>query len=700
MTKILKILGYLLLFIALMAIYVVISSSGLVGKLPEDSEIISSPRPSAKETLDTKQIFFGDLHVHTTFSQDAFLFSLPMLQGEGVHPPADACNFARFCSSLDFFSITDHAEGMTQKMWEDSIKSIKNCDAVSNDEQKDLIAFVGWEWTQMGATSDSHYGHKNVILRDLDNLPTKPIGAGITGLDLLIKNNATPLLPLIADFPPEQIDFDFLKYRNTTYSEPFCNDLENKEEIQCKEKAETPKDLFERIDELKLEALVIPHGTTWGIHAPANSNLSSQLLNGQHDPEKQRLIEVYSGHGNSEIYKDFKHAKKQEDGSYSCPDPSRDFEPCCWRAGEIVRQRCKNKDGEECLSKVEQVKKEFSNDVSGLLRFGLVENTSPEDWMQCGQLKNEFLPAYTYRPGMSAQAALASAVQEKGIINSFKIGLIGSTDNHKARAGSGYKEFARKSMGDSWGAKDNLTWILPPERGASFYSTGGLVAVHAPKLDRSEIYTSLYEREVYATSGERILLWFNLLDKTEGIIPMGKELIKTDKPLFEVKAIGSFKQKPGCPNYVHTAMSADSISRLCLNECYNPINERNKIERIEIVKITPTTVLDSISSNIQDPWKVYICDDKGEGCEIEFSDEEYITSNQSSLYYARAIQEESNAVGGDPLRCELNEAGECVKIRPCYASGPDFDPNDDCLAPVKERAWSSPIFLTHPMSMY
>jgi len=112
MTKILKILGYLLLFIALMAIYVVISSSGLVGKLPEDSEIISSPRPSAKETLDTKQIFFGDLHVHTTFSQDAFLFSLPMLQGEGVHPPADACNFARFCSSLDFFSITDHAEGI------------------------------------------------------------------------------------------------------------------------------------------------------------------------------------------------------------------------------------------------------------------------------------------------------------------------------------------------------------------------------------------------------------------------------------------------------------------------------------------------------------------------------------------------------------------------------------------------------------
>ena len=700
MNKILKLFGYLLLFIFFIFAYVLIFSSGLIGKLPQDYEVIESPRPQIDDSASTNQIFFGDLHVHTTFSQDAFLFSLPVIQGEGAHPPADACNFARFCSSLDFFSITDHAEGLTKEMWEDTIKSIKNCDAVSNDDQKDLIAFAGWEWTQMASTPETHYGHKNVILRDLDNLPEKPIGAGLTGLDLMIKHYAAPLLPLIVDFPPEQIDFDFLKYRSTTYSEPFCADLENEENVKCKEKAENPKQLFEQLDKLNLEALVIPHGTAWGIHAPAGSNLSYQLLEGQHDPEKQRLIEVYSGHGNSEIFKDFKHAEQIDDGSYICPDPTDDFEPCCWRAGEIIKQRCENESEESCIVKAEKVKKDFANDVSGILRFGLVENTTPEDWMQCGQLKNEFLPAYTYRPGMSAQAALASKIEEKDVFNSFKLGLIGSTDNHKARAGSGYKEFARKSMGDSWGAKDNLTWLLPPERGASFYSTGGLVAVHAPKLERNAIYNSLYQREVYATSGERILLWFNLLDSENGITPMGRERNISQRPQFEVTAIGSFKQKPGCPEYVHTAMSAEEISRLCLNECYNPSNERNKIDRIEIVKITPTTELDSISNNIQDPWKVFTCNDKGEGCSANFFDDEYVLNNKSSLYYARAIQEPTNIVGGDPLRCELNEAGECIKIRPCYSSGPDFDPNDDCLAPVGERAWSSPIFLTHPMSIY
>ncbi len=694
-----RILKYALIFISLFSLFYFFSVKGLFGELPSDGEIILEPRPvQSKSTID-KQIFFGDLHVHTTFSQDAFFFSLPMLQGEGVHPPADACNFARYCSALDFFSITDHAEGITKTMWDKTVKATKSCNAVSTDSQTDLIAFAGWEWTQMvgeAGNPNNHYGHKNIILRNLENLPKAPIGAGLGGMDMILKSAVTPTLMLIADFPPEKIDFDFLAYRNETYSIPFCSELTNEEEMgtECKEEASTPRELFERLDQLQLDALVIPHGTAWGIHAPEGSSMKSQLDSGQHDPEKQRLFEVYSGHGNSEVYKNIQHVIKARDGTNLCPEPTDDFEPCCWRAGEITRNQCVKEGGESCNETGKLIEKEFANRITDTDRFGIIKNTKPEDWMQCGQLQNEFLPAYTYRPKMSAQAALASMKTQDSSINRFKFGLIGSTDNHKARAGSGYKEFARKAMGDSWGAKDNLTWLLPPERGASFYSTGGLVAVHASSLERNNIFDSLYEREVYATSGERILLWFNLKHPDEGNIPMGREVKLLTNPLFEVKAVGSFKQKAGCPDYVHTSLDQKEISRLCLNECYNPTSERKKIDRIEVIKITPSEDPDNLSDDIQDPWKVFQCKDTGQGCEIQFKDDRFLENQSDSVYYVRAIQEPSLAVGGDPLRCTLDDGGNCIKIKPCYSSGENFDPRDDCLAPIQERAWSSPIFLS------
>ena len=111
-----------------------------------------------------KQILFGDLHVHTTFSLDAFLWSLPIFQGEGAHPVGDACDYARFCSGLDFWSINDHAESSTPEHWQETKEMIRQCNAVTGDvENPDVVAFLGWEWSQVGRTPENHFGHKNVI---------------------------------------------------------------------------------------------------------------------------------------------------------------------------------------------------------------------------------------------------------------------------------------------------------------------------------------------------------------------------------------------------------------------------------------------------------------------------------------------------------------------------------------------------------
>ncbi|HPG25839.1 MAG TPA: DUF3604 domain-containing protein, partial [Myxococcota bacterium] len=144
-----------------------------------------------------KQILFGDLHVHSTFSFDAFTLSLPMSGGDGAHPVSDACDYARHCSSLDFWSINDHAITLTPRRWSETIDAIRQCNDVAGaGANPDLVTYLGWEWTQVGATPETHYGHKNVVLRGLDDveIPKRPIAAGAPlGIDDIEDQLPSPL---------------------------------------------------------------------------------------------------------------------------------------------------------------------------------------------------------------------------------------------------------------------------------------------------------------------------------------------------------------------------------------------------------------------------------------------------------------------------------------------------------------------------
>jgi len=667
-----------------------------------------------------KQVLFGDLHVHTTFSIDGLIFQTALFGGEGVHPPADACDFARYCSAVDFFSINDHAEGLTPARWNETIESIRQCNARAGDPATpDLVAFVGYEWTQVGETPETHYGHRNVIFPGLaeGELPDRPISALAPGT----MDPARGPAMLAARAAGALIDGvlggvgQFLWLAAEMGEVPECKAGVPSPELPpgCHESAQTPGELQEKLAQWDLETLVIPHGLAWGVHAPPGARLDESLAPDQHEPGTERLLEVFSGHGNSEEFRDLPTHVTDAAGEPICPAPTEDFLPCCWRAGEIMRERCGDLPEAECEARVREARRLALE--AGTSPHLVFPDTRAEDWLDCDQCRDCFKPAMTLRPRQSAQYSLAAGA---------RWGFIASSDVHKARPASGYKQFERLKMTDARGYASprldslvrprvmgdpedpqqpqkavggaRLRTLLDVEREASFMYPGGAVAVHAAGRDRRAIWDALARKEAYGTSGPRILLWFDLRNGPEGSVPMGGEAVLDEPPAFEVRAVGDFVQRPGCPVESVRGLSAERLESLCAGECYHPGTTRHPIVAVEVIRILERRSADEDpASLIEDPWLRFDCAPDPTGCTVRFRDPEYpelAAQGRSAAYYVRALQEATPAINGDTLRTRFDAEGRAVAVEPCHGSWrTPFD--EDCLAPVHERAWSSPIFI-------
>ena len=163
----------------------------------------------------------------------------------------------------------------------------------------------------------------------------------------------------------------------------------------------------------------------------------------------------------------------------------------------------------------------------------------------------------------------------------------------------------------------------------------------------------------------------------------------SDPPVFQVRAVGSFEQNPGCPDYSTEALSPEAIERLCLGECYNPSDRRRRITRIEVVRVRPqVSPEEDIADLIDDPWRTLHCDDTLGGCAGTFVDPEFSTLGRDSVYYARVFEEPAPGVNAAGVNCEFDAEGRCIAANLCNDDG-------DCLAEHEPRAWSSPIYVDH-----
>jgi len=160
-------------------------------------------------------------------------------------------------------------------------------------------------------------------------------------------------------------------------------------------------------------------------------------------------------------------------------------------------------------------------------------------------------------PGSYARSALLRGLdlaRQTGV-NPYQFGMIGSTDDHTSLATASEDNFFGKFPNSEPGVRtpeSHMAGALVPdwELGAS-----GLAAVWATENTRDALFESMKAKEVYATTGSRILLrffggWgfaensvfrpdFETIGYREGV-PMGGELRpnkETSAPTFMVQAL-------------------------------------------------------------------------------------------------------------------------------------------------------------------
>jgi len=394
-----------------------------------------------------KQVYWGDLHVHTAYSLDAWGYGT-------IKTPADAYRFARggelsltdelsvkLDRPLDFMAVTDHAEWFdllyicTDPEWSDDpycdimtekagrstgpevfaeyvlptitkaspqptpicAKDAEHCEN-SRMSQWDRIqqqtneanapchftALNGYEWS---ATPDYSHNHRNIIFRD---------------------ENVTP----------GAIDYMH-----------FPNPLALWQELDKQCKAETGCD-----------AIAIPHNTNMGDGRSFDVETETnevRALRGKFE----RLVEIHQEKGSSEcLY------------AFGQPDEDCNFQQYLTRSSVPAEA----KDYSE-----KEWEKMRSSYVRALLTRGL-------------------------------------GVYSESGINPLQLGIISSTDNHAATGGFVEED---QWLGSVFGIGD-----LDRTMVRKSWNPGGLVAVWAEQNTRHSIFDALKRREVYATSGPRIHL--------------------------------------------------------------------------------------------------------------------------------------------------------------------------------------------------
>jgi hypothetical protein len=458
-----------------------ISDRSVRSKSIEDSIVVNLLR----------NLYFGDLHVHTSLSVDAYMLgtltssdqAYRFAKGEEIQLQGRKLKLRR---PLDFCAITDHAEGLGEMhmiqhegalghkaIIPSYVRGIYNADSTLNTKRQQQLFNIGSKRLR----NPKELAHP-FFFRGYETTA----GAWQVHLEATESHYAPNRFTTLAGYEWSLGGGSKHMHRNIIFRDMMVpkfplSSLELKDEDQL-------WNWLSDITENGATVMAIPH----------NSNLSGG-------------------------------------GTFTAYDDESD-------SVNIRRAKLRNQ-----FERVVEVHQEKGNsEVHGLLwkndEFADFENYTDRDPIEQNYVR------YALKKGLEHNEHLG--------INPFKYGMIGSTDTHNGMAGN--TEEVESSSKEDAQAKVDTDWPLDLGKKAyEVVNPGGLVAVWAEANTRGNIYDALSRREAYATSGNRMQVRFfagygfedsygshdaMLRDGYEKGVPMGSDLslIKGQSPEFLIWA--------------------------------------------------------------------------------------------------------------------------------------------------------------------
>lgn len=426
------------------------------------------PKPPCPTTKPgQKRVYWGDLHVHTSYSVDAYSVgtrndprdAYAFAQGKTL-PLADRKATITIDRPLDFMAVTDHAEYFAafSACFHPDFRNRPVCmgfrnlsrshrylrvlligilgqrDMMSSGKPKQPIVCLDGRincqdamintWKHVQAAAQQAYQRCRFTTFIGYEWTATPGGSHVHR-NVIFANAHVP-----------QESYDFIRY-------PKQRDLWKALDKGCR-------------SEQGCQVLTIPHNTNW------SDGLSLQLTGGSEEEHRlrakyDRLVEIHQAKGNSECLNPYGDDRGDCDFEISINPMSEALAKGNWYG----------------LKKQPMTKQRWEKIRSSYVRSAL-------------------------------QRGLRYYETSGRKLNPLQLGLIGSTDTHNGTPGA----VALSGFSGSHGDLDVTTSRRLANQTALETNPGGIVAVWAEENTRESVFAALNRRETYATSGPRIRLRF------------------------------------------------------------------------------------------------------------------------------------------------------------------------------------------------